>query len=102
MAGIHTAIGGERVYERCEGLHSRLRVWIEPRCKCIKCAGWQWQRTGMTQPDRAALPWSAATRWLLSVGGMAQETIAASTPVDVSDALANQRRAACPMVRPPV
>ena len=72
-----------------------LRAWIEQPCKCIKRAGWPWQRTRMTQPARAARLWLAvavATRWLLSVGGMAEETIPESTRLDVSAALASQRR----------
>ncbi len=72
-----------------------LRAGIEPQFKCIKRAGWQWQRTRMTQPERAARLWLAvavATRWRLSVGGMAEETIPASTLPDGSDALASQRR----------
>jgi hypothetical protein len=72
-----------------------LRAWIEQQFKWIKRAGWQWQRTRMTQPDRAARLWLAvavATLWLLSVGGMAEEAIPASTLLDVSDALAGQRR----------
>jgi hypothetical protein len=49
----------------------------------------------MTQPDRAARLWLAvavATLWLLSVGGAAEETIPASTLLDVTDALTGQRR----------
>jgi hypothetical protein len=72
-----------------------LRAWIEQQFKCIKRAGWQWQRTRMTQPDRAARLWLAvavATLWLLSVGGAAEETIPASTLLDVTDALIGQRR----------
>ena len=72
-----------------------LRAWIEQQFTCIKRAGWPWQRTRMTQPARAARLWLAvavATRWLLSVGGMAEETIPESTRLDVSAALASQRR----------
>jgi Transposase DDE domain len=72
-----------------------LRAWIEQQFKCIKRAGWQWQRTRMTQPDRAARLWLAvavATLWLLSVGGVAEDTIPESTLLDVADALAGQRR----------
>jgi hypothetical protein len=72
-----------------------LRAWIEPQCKCIKRAGWQWQRTRMTPPDRAARLWLAvavATRWRLSVGGVAEDTIPESTRLDGADALAGQRR----------
>ena len=64
-----------------------LRAWIEQGFKITKRAGWQWQRTRMTQPDRAARLWRAvavATLWLLSVGGEADETIPASTVLDVT------------------
>lgn len=64
-----------------------LRAWIEQGFKITKRAGWQWQRTRMTQPDRAARLWLAvavATLWLLSVGGEADETILASTVLDVT------------------
>jgi hypothetical protein len=49
----------------------------------------------MTTPQRAARLWLAvavATRWLLSVGGAADETIPASTLLDVGEALAGRRR----------
>jgi len=49
----------------------------------------------MTQPARAARLWLAvavATLWLLSVGGMAEETIPESTLLDVTATLADQRR----------
>ena len=64
-----------------------LRAWIEQGLKITKRAGWQWQRTQMTKPERAARLWLAvavATWWLLSVGGEAEETIPASTVPDVT------------------
>ena len=64
-----------------------LRAWIAQGCKITKRAGWQWQRTPMTQPDRAARLWLAvavATLWLLSVGGEAEATVPASTVPDVT------------------
>jgi hypothetical protein len=64
-----------------------LRAWIEQGFKITKRAGWQWQRTHMTQPERAARLWLAvavATLWLLSVGGEAEATIPASTVPDVT------------------
>jgi hypothetical protein len=64
-----------------------LRAWIEQGFKITKRAGWQWQRTHMTKPERAARLWLAvavATLWLLSVGGEAEETIPASTVLDVT------------------
>lgn len=64
-----------------------LRAWIEQGFKITKRAGWQWHRTRMRDPDRAARLWLAvavATLWLLSVGGAADETIPASTLLDVT------------------
>ncbi len=59
-----------------------LRTWIEQGFKITKRGGWQWHRTRMTDPQRAARLWLAvavATLWLLSVGGLAEETIPEST-----------------------
>jgi hypothetical protein len=59
-----------------------LRAWIEQGFKIIKRGGWQWQRTRMTDPARAARLWLAvavATLWLLSVGGAAEERIPVGT-----------------------
>ena len=64
-----------------------LRAWIEQGFKITKRAGWQWHRTRMPDPARAARLWLAvavATLWLLSVGGAAEETIPASTLLDVT------------------
>jgi hypothetical protein len=72
-----------------------LRAWIEQGFKVTKRAGWQWQRTHMTEPQRAArlgLAVAVATLWLLSVGGMADASIPDSTLPDVSAALGCQRR----------
>lgn len=59
-----------------------LRAWIEQGFKITKRAGWQWHRTRMTAPQRAARLWLAvavATLWLLSVGGEAEEKIPLGT-----------------------
>jgi hypothetical protein len=72
-----------------------LRAWIEQGFKITKRAGWQWQRTHMTKPERAARLWLAvavATLWLLSVGGEAEETSPASTVPDVTDLVPTQPR----------
>jgi hypothetical protein len=64
-----------------------LRAWIEQGFKITKRAGWQWHRTRMTDPARAARLWLAvavATLWLLSVGGATEETMPASTLLDVT------------------
>jgi Transposase DDE domain len=63
-----------------------LRAWIEQGFKITKRAGWQWHRTRMTDPARAARLWLAvavATLWRLSVGGGADEAIPASTLGDI-------------------
>ena len=59
-----------------------LRAWIEQGFKITKRGGWQWHRTRMSDPQRAARLWLAvavATLWLLSVGGMAEEAVPVST-----------------------
>ena len=64
-----------------------LRAWIEQGFKVAKSAGWQWHRTRMTTPERAARLWLAvavATLWVLSVGGAAELTIPESTVPDVT------------------
>lgn len=58
-----------------------FRSWIESGFKDLKRGGWQWQRTRMTDPDRAARLWLAlavATLWVLSVGGEADASRPAS------------------------
>ena len=72
-----------------------LRAWIEQGFKITKRAGWQWHRTRMSAPDRAARLWLAvavATLWLLSVGESADEPIPASTLLDVTALCAGQPR----------
>jgi hypothetical protein len=59
-----------------------LRAWIEQGFKVTKRGGWQWQRTRMSAPQRAARLWLAvavATLWLLRVGRIAEETIPVGT-----------------------
>ena len=47
----------------------------------------------MTHPARAARLWLAvATLWLVSVGGAAEDTIASSTVLDVTEMVGRQRR----------
>jgi hypothetical protein len=63
-----------------------LRAWIEQGFKITKRGGWQWQRTRMTEPQRAARLWLAvavATLWLLSVGGLAEETVPVGTLLEL-------------------
>jgi hypothetical protein len=69
-----------------------LRAWIAQGFKVTKRAGWPWQCTRMTTPQRATRLWLAvATLWLLRVGGAA-DTIPTSTVRAVSGALAGLRR----------
>ncbi len=59
-----------------------MRAWIECGFKQTKRAGWQWQNTKMTDPQRASRLWLAiavATLWVVSVGGQAEETLPASS-----------------------
>jgi len=66
-----------------------LRAWIEQGFKITKRGGWQWHRTRMSDPQRAARLWFAvavATLGLLSVGGSAEETIPASTLLPLANA----------------
>ena len=55
-----------------------LRSWIEDSFKDIKHDGWQWQKTRMSDPARAARLWLAlavATLWVLNVGGEADANL---------------------------
>ena len=75
-----------------------VRAWIEQGFTITKRAGWPWQRTHMTTPDRAARLWLAvavATWWLLSVGGEADATTPASTVLDVTALVPPQPRTRC-------
>ena len=72
-----------------------LRAWIEQGLKITKRGGWQWHRTHMTKPERAARLWLAvavATLWLLRVGGEAEETIPCSTMPDLTALVPAPRR----------
>ena len=76
-----------------------LRAWIEQGFKITKRGGWQWQRTRMSDPQRAARLWLAvavATLWLLSVGGLAEDTLPVSTlpPLTNADGPASRPRPA--------
>jgi hypothetical protein len=76
-----------------------LRAWSEQGFKITQRGGWQWQRTRMADPRRAARLWLAvavATLWLLRVGGWAEDTVPESTllALAATDARpARQRRA---------
>src|SRR5215210_8620430 len=72
-----------------------LRAWIEQGFKLTKRGGWQWQRTRMTDPERASRLWLAvavATLWLVRVGGAAEEAIPESTLPAVGEVVGAARR----------
>jgi hypothetical protein len=72
-----------------------MRAWIEQGFKLTKRAGWQWQRTRMTDPVRAARLWLAvavATLWLVSIGGAVDATIPEGTLPDVTALCPGYRR----------
>ena len=51
------------------------RSWVEQGFKVAKSGGWDWQKTRVTDPDRAARMWvvlAVATAWLVEVGGLAE------------------------------
>lgn len=59
-----------------EGLWYGMRSWIENGFRLLKSEGWNWQRTRMTDPERAERLWlvlAVATRYVLAVGGEAEE-----------------------------
>jgi len=55
----------------CDAQWYGLRSWCEQTFKCTKRAGWQWQQTQMTDPNRVARLWLAmavATLWMITLG----------------------------------
>jgi hypothetical protein len=62
--------------DQAEGLWYGMRSWVEGGFKLLKSGGWQWQATRMTEPDRVERLWlvlAVATRYVLAVGGEADE-----------------------------
>ena len=60
-----------------------LRGWIEQFFKDAKRGGWQWQRTRLSDPERAERLWLAvavATLWLVRVGGADEAATVAAVP----------------------
>jgi DDE family transposase len=73
-----------------------LRAWIEQGFKVARRGGWQWQRTRMERPERAARLWLAvavATLWLVRVGGEADAAVPESTVPPLDPAPPRRRRA---------
>ena len=65
-----------------------MRSWIECLFKDTKRGGFGWHHTKITDPKRAERHWLAialATLWVISVGGEADVTVAASSLTDLPD-----------------
>jgi len=63
-----------------------LRAWVEQGFKRLKSGGWDWQKTHMTDPERAERLWlvlAVGTWWCLLVGGEAES----AAPVETIPAL---------------
>jgi len=91
--------------DQAEVLWYGMRSWIEGGFRLLKRGGWQWQATRMTEPDRVGRLWlvlAVATRYVLAVGGEADEAefadaaVPESTPrpVPAATARGSARRAA--------
>jgi hypothetical protein len=68
--------------EQADAFWYSMRAWIECGFKHTKRGGWQWQKTRMTDHDRASRLWLAiavATLWVVSVGGEAEMNLPASS-----------------------
>jgi len=70
---------------RCaEGLWYGMRSWIEGGYRLLKSGGWEWQATRMTDPGRAERLWlvlAVATRYVVAIGGEADEAEFANATV---------------------
>ena len=85
--------------DRAEGLWYGMRSWIEGGYKLLKSGGWQWQATRMTEPDRVERLWlvlAVATRYVLAVGGEADESEFADATVPEPAGSAPRGAAASP------
>lgn len=61
---------------QAEPLWYGMRAWVEHGYKLFKSAGWQWHHSRMTDPARAERLWlviAVATRYVLAVGGEAED-----------------------------
>lgn len=82
--------------DQAEALWYGMRSWIEGGYKLLKSGGWEWQATRMEQPDRVQRLWlvlAVATRYVLAVGGEADEAQFADATVPEPVEAARDRRA---------
>ena len=62
--------------DQSEALWYGMRSWIEGGYKLLKSGGWEWQATRMTDPGRVERLWlvlAVATRYVVAIGGEADE-----------------------------
>ena len=80
-----------------------LRAWIEAQFKDIKSGGWQWQRTRMTDPERAQRLWlvlAVALLGSLSLGDQAESQQPASMLAELpATHIARRTASGCPKPR---
>jgi hypothetical protein len=70
--------------EQAEALWYGMRSWIEGGYELLKSGGWEWQATRMADPDRVERLWlvlAVATRYVLAIGGEADEAEFAAATV---------------------
>jgi len=70
--------------DESEALWYGMRSWIEGGYRLLKSGGWEWQATRMTDPGRAERLWlvlAVATRYVVAIGGEADEAEFANATV---------------------
>jgi hypothetical protein len=86
--------------EHGEVLWYGMRGWIENGFRLLKSEGWQWQRSRMSDPERADRLWlvlAVATRHVLALGGEAEDgRIVVETIPELLPAVAEGAAAARP------
>lgn len=78
--------------DQAEALWYGMRSWIEAGYKLLKRGGWQWQATRMSDPARVERLWlvlAVATRYVMAVGGEADEAefAAARVPAGAAESV---------------
>lgn len=71
-----------------------LRAWIEASFKDTKRGGWQWQRTRMTDPERASRLWlvlALALLYTINVGSQAENSQPASMLTELPPQISAKR-----------
>jgi hypothetical protein len=86
-----------------------LRAWVEQGFKRLQSGGWDWQKTHLTDPQRAERLWlvlAVGTWWCLLVGGEAEAEVPVQTlavlPEAARDARSGRRSSPRPQAGPQV